>query len=244
MAASGMLRRWFCLIGMLIVEGVIFGLAFYGIHFCRSAVWRDFNAAVKEPVTVNALPYSTLINAAAGEFKISPAVIAAVIQAESSFEPKAVSPAGAYGLMQVTPGTWREVNEQIKACSGRHAGSCDSRCYTDPALNIRIGTAYLAQLYTRYHGNMVLALAAYNAGPQTVAVYGGVPPYGETAAYIERVISASYRFRHKRQPDYERWTARWQAAGGLVAGGMLITAGMLFFTGRVLYRRYRGWLWK
>jgi soluble lytic murein transglycosylase-like protein len=100
-------------------------------------------------------------------------LLASVVKAESDGNPRAVSRAGARGLMQLMPKTAAEV------------GVTDS---FRPDQNVRGGSAYLNELLVRYHDNLALALAAYNAGPAAVARYHGIPPYHETRAYVARVI--------------------------------------------------------
>jgi soluble lytic murein transglycosylase-like protein len=100
-------------------------------------------------------------------------LLASVVQAESGGNVRAVSRAGAQGLMQLMPGTASEL------------GVKDSFA---PEQNIGGGTAYLDALLTRYRDNIALALAAYNAGPEAVDRYHGIPPYAETRAYVARVI--------------------------------------------------------
>jgi soluble lytic murein transglycosylase-like protein len=100
-------------------------------------------------------------------------LLASVVRAESGGQVRAVSRTGAKGLMQLMPGTANEL------------GVADS---FKPDQNIAGGTAYLDALLTRYHDNVALALAAYNAGPAAVDKYHGIPPYRETRAYVARVI--------------------------------------------------------
>lgn len=115
--------------------------------------------------------YESAIAGAAGKYGIDPAVIKAVIKAESGFRSGAVSRVGAQGLMQLMPGTARALGVDP----------------TDPEQNIDGGTRYLKQQLDRF-GDIESALAAYNAGPGAVARYGGVPPYAETQRYVSQVL--------------------------------------------------------
>ena len=114
-----------------------------------------------------------LIEGAAAKYGVEPDLVRAVVRAESGFNPAAVSPAGARGLMQLMPGTAQAM------------GVSDA---FDPGQNVDAGVRYLKQQIDRF-GDVRLALAAYNAGPNAVAKYGGVPPYRETRDYVNRVLS-------------------------------------------------------
>jgi soluble lytic murein transglycosylase-like protein len=121
--------------------------------------------------------YGPMVLEHAARHSLRPELVRAVIQVESGFNPRARSPKGAMGLMQLMPET---------------AARLGVRDAFDPAENIRGGTAYLRQLLDRYHGDEELALAAYNAGSGAVDKYGRrVPPYRETRDYVKRVGSAA-----------------------------------------------------
>ncbi|PYN46874.1 MAG: hypothetical protein DMD95_05665 [Candidatus Rokuibacteriota bacterium] len=113
------------------------------------------------------------IREVAVRYDIPPILVAAIVEAESEFNPRAVSRRGARGLMQLMPGT---------------ASSLQVSDTFDPYENIEGGVRHLRGLMDRYHGNLPLVLAAYNAGEQAVMVYGGVPPYRETRRYVSRIL--------------------------------------------------------
>jgi soluble lytic murein transglycosylase-like protein len=144
------------------------------------------------------LPYGHAMWRAAERNRLDGLLLAAVVETESSFSPKAVSPDGAIGLMQVIPET------------GALYGKTN---LFDPNVNLEVGCQYLAGLIDRYHGDLELAVAAYNAGPTAVTRYGGVPPFPETRDYVKSVLS---RYAEHRQnvlrADTERWSGESSAA--------------------------------
>lgn len=115
-----------------------------------------------------------LIQTNSKKYNVDPKLINAVIKQESGYNLNAKSPKGALGLMQLMPETARSL------------GVTDA---TDPAQNVEGGTKYLSQLLKQYRGNVILSLAAYNAGPGNVANHSGVPPYKETKEYIFNVLN-------------------------------------------------------
>lgn len=120
-------------------------------------------------------PIKEIVRAAAARYSVDADLISSVIAAESNFDPKAVSKRNARGLMQLLPETAARFGVQN---------------IFDPKENIDAGTHYLRDLLQRYNNNLVLALAAYNAGPERVQQFGRVPPYAETVSYVRRVKRA------------------------------------------------------
>jgi soluble lytic murein transglycosylase-like protein len=121
-----------------------------------------------------------LVAEAGRRYGVDPSLIAGVMEAESGFNPDAVSPAGARGLMQLMDGTARSLGVDDPL---------------DPTQSVLGGAKLLGQLLQRYGGDASLALAAYNAGSGAVDRYGGVPPYAETQRYVPRVLQAAARYR-------------------------------------------------
>jgi hypothetical protein len=128
----------------------------------------------------NAPPYLEHIMQAAEAYEVDPALIRAVIVAESSYNPQAVSNRGAQGLMQLMPSTAKSLGVENSF---------------DPAMNIDGGARYLRQLLDRFDGDVRLALAAYNAGSRYVRKYRGVPPFKATRRYIKKVLKYQQKFQ-------------------------------------------------
>lgn len=142
--------------------------------------WLSPTAGIKSPVSVQqasthqvTVAIDKAIFDAAALYGVDPALIAAIIQVESSFNPYVISPKGAMGLMQLMPATARSLGVWSPL---------------NPVQNIHGGTKYVRCLIDQFRGNLYLVLAAYNAGPGAVQKYGWVPPYRETRAYIPRVL--------------------------------------------------------
>jgi hypothetical protein len=136
-----------------------------------------------DPIQVNLQPskanlpqpldLNEVVKAASGTYNLDPDLVNSVIRAESGFNVRAVSPKGAQGLMQLMPKTASQLGVQNAF---------------DPQANVEGGTRYLRELLERYNCDLIKALAAYNAGPERVEQYGGVPPYYETKAYVARIV--------------------------------------------------------
>ena len=135
--------------------------------------WKEAQVAYRDSGK-NRERYTAAIDAVAKKNKLPKALVHAVITAESAYDPNAVSRAGAVGLMQLMPGT---------------AERYGVRNRKDPAANVAGGTRYLRDLLKMFDNNLVLALAAYNAGENAVIKYGyKIPPYEETQVYVQRVL--------------------------------------------------------
>ena len=116
------------------------------------------------------------------KYGVDASLIKAVIHAESGYNPNAVSHKGASGLMQLMPGTAKSLKVSNSF---------------DPKDNVEGGVKYLRFLLDTFHGDVSLALAAYNAGLSKVAKYGGIPPYAETRTYVNRVLSYMQSYQAK-----------------------------------------------
>ncbi len=150
---------------------------------------EDVFQANPTPPRAAAGPFSELIRAAAKRHGVDEMLITCVIAEESNFNPRAISPRLAAGLMQLLPST-----------ALRFAVTD----VFDPVQNIEGGTRYLKELLDRYRGDLKLALAAYNAGPEVVTRYGGVPPYTETRNYVKHITARYAQANAKLKPAISR----------------------------------------
>ncbi len=135
----------------------------------HSSIVAPFGSAKSEPAPA----LNQVVNSASAAYHLDPDLVNSVIHAESGFNSHAVSPKGARGLMQLMPGTANQL------------GVAD---VFDPQANVTGGSRYLRELLERYNFDLVKALAAYNAGPERVEQYQGVPPFRETRAYVARIV--------------------------------------------------------
>jgi soluble lytic murein transglycosylase-like protein len=164
-----------------------------------SAAKTGAKAPSSQPAAFPLRPRADLnevVNEASDRYQLDPDLVNSVIKAESGFNSRAVSPKGAQGLMQLMPGTASELG----------VGNV-----FDPEANVDGGTKYLRELMERYNFDMVKALAAYNAGPQRVEQFGGVPPYYETRAYVARIVRDFNKKKvaqEKASPAHKTTTAK------------------------------------
>jgi hypothetical protein len=156
------------------------------------------------PVRVNHVPAKSaigvneVVNSASATFHLDPDLVNSVIHAESGFNSHAISPKGARGLMQLMPGT---------------AGQLGVHDAFDPQANVDGGSRYLRELLERYNFDLVKALAAYNAGPERVDQYQGVPPFRETRAYVARIVHEYNTKKIAQEKEARRKQPAAKAAG-------------------------------
>ena len=133
----------------------------------------DFKYQDQEPMSATKVEIQRLVSESCEKHKVDPKLVMALIQQESGFNQNAISKTGAQGLMQLMPAT---------------AKSLGVTNAFNPSQNIEGGVKYLKGLLDRFNGNTILALAAYNAGPNAVKQHNGVPPYKETQNYVRNVL--------------------------------------------------------
>ena len=146
------------------------------------------NDAIRREFFSNAIPFGDIIHENAEKYDVDPALVAAVMETESRFKPRARSQVGARGLMQLMPRT------------GRWMGA---KNLYDPEQNVEAGTKYLRYLNKRFDGNLKQTIAAYNAGEGNVRRYKGVPPFRETRSYVKKVMT-KYEQRKKELAKYSK----------------------------------------
>lgn len=139
-------------------------------------LFPGMNAMAGSSTTIPSQTVADAVKKASATFGLPAQLINSVIQTESGYQPNAVSSAGAIGLMQLMPATAREMGVENPY---------------DPIQNIWGGTRYLSSLVNQFHGDVKLAVAAYNAGPEAVLAHGGVPPYPETQQYVHKVLQGA-----------------------------------------------------
>ena len=133
----------------------------------------DFSYQLQEPTKLSKGDISNIVKSTCQKYGVDDKLVMALINQESGFNQNAISKVGAQGLMQLMPAT---------------AKSLGVTNALDPVQNIEGGVKYLQGLLKQFHGNKILALAAYNAGPNAVKKYNGIPPYKETQNYVKNIL--------------------------------------------------------
>ena len=143
------------------------------VHFTNVDYGTGYEKVMSESDRPVSRSYESIVREKASLYNIDPSIINAIIEAESGWDPNAISPKGAMGLMQIMPGTAIDLGLSNPF---------------DPEENIDAGIRYFKMLLKKFNGDAKLAVAAYNAGPSVVEEYGGVPSYAETKRYIRNVL--------------------------------------------------------
>jgi soluble lytic murein transglycosylase len=151
----------------------------YKEFFKESPIDHSDSTEINPPPSFDRSSFDRFITRAAKQHGISEPLLKAIIKAESNFNPQAVSKKGAMGLMQIMPNTLKDLNINDPF---------------DPEQNIMGGARYMKFLMKRFEGNLRLAIAAYNAGPENVAKYNNIPPFKETENYVKRVLTYYKRY--------------------------------------------------
>ena len=164
-------------IALFIIPGIFHSHNNFQLSYNYSTYWADIS---QRPAEKPDYLFHTIIQEASNRYQVDPALIRAIIMAESSYNPRAISRKGARGLMQLMPTTAKALGVE------------DS---FNPEHNIYGGVKYFKQLLDRFDGDTRIALAAYNAGSRNVRQYEGVPPFKATHYYIKRVFSYYDRYK-------------------------------------------------
>jgi soluble lytic murein transglycosylase-like protein len=170
---------FYIIISILISAAIVFGpgIEDYDNEYRKTESGEDLERTEYQSKKVNLKKpksYRHIIFTKSKEYEIEPSLVYAVIKVESNWDTKALSRSGAKGLMQLMPSTAKEMNVKNPF---------------DPEENIEGGIRYLKYLLDKFNGDITLALAAYNAGPNKVRKFRGVPPIKETKRYVKRVLS-------------------------------------------------------
>lgn len=198
-SVSRVWSAWF-----MVILGLVVGLSWSTVLYVSQQADRAasvFSSYTRVRSEVTAFPFSDLINLYSIKYDLDPSLVASIISQESHFKPTAVSSTGARGLMQIMPSTWREFSPGSQ-CTGEHDPPAEGKdCIFDVEANLRTGVAYLRALLDRFDGDVIMALAAYNAGAAKVARFeseeaSGVPPFQETRNYVQRIVNYWSGIRH------------------------------------------------
>lgn len=170
-------------LGFLMFFPALFLMLFMGGDSSQSNGVMPAAGAIRNVVPGEGIsPWMSVIEEKANRYGVDPALVAAVMTQESGGNARAVSPVGAIGLMQLMPETAKGLGVKNPF---------------EPVENIEGGAKYLASLLRQFDGNLIFAVAAYNAGPGAVRMYNGVPPYEETQTYVRKVLGYFFEYRRK-----------------------------------------------
>lgn len=240
-------RRW--LVAYLALLAVVSTAGWYFVFAYRSQVesaWTVVQSYGEIRTELSTVPYADTIRLYAAEHDLDPALVAAVIRVESSFRPEAVSRAGARGLMQIRPATWRELRRD-SPCAGNHLPpACGEDCIFTPAANIRAGSLYLRRMLNEFSGNFIAAFAAYNAGATAVRATNPIelpiPPFPETENYVRQVLAVWADLRARAEGSSPTWALDDRAHVNFVPAGTGAALWLLLLVWLIVKgRRGSGW---
>lgn len=175
-----MRKRFAQIITLLVVASPI---SLQKCYHKRKPVILKIDSKINSKLKTEKFCLDTVIYSVASKYSLDPALIKAVIRVESSFKPEARSSKGAQGLMQLMPGTAKDMGVTN---------------ILDPIQNIKGGSKYLSKMLKLFNGDIKLALAAYNAGPGNVRKYKGIPPFKETKDYVKKVLTVKRKFTDEK----------------------------------------------
>lgn len=203
-----------CLVAVLSIEIILWGSILLG-RSLQYVFWFYGKSLLKQGQVVEEIPYASLINLYAARYNVDPALVAAVIRCESDFNPRALSKAGAVGLMQICLPTWQDLKKGEPEWQAIRGFDADMHALYQPQVNIAAGTKYLQMMLEHYQGDAVKAVAAYNAGPSNVDRYRGIPPITETRRYVHHVTTVwmDYRGVSNRIAGCYHWGRRIETLG-------------------------------
>jgi soluble lytic murein transglycosylase-like protein len=237
-------KRWIASATVLLI--ICAGLAFAAsstVDYWSARALRILSDYARTRLEVRDLPFAERINFEALRNGLDPCLVAAVISQESGFQVDAVSWRGARGLMQIMPATWREFMPEAR-CKGDHAPpACSDECIFDPTANLRVGTSYLRYLVDLHDGDIIVALASYNAGLSAVAKYNGtgspynIPPFPETQGYTRNVVQFWAKLRGEIGEARIRLVETARTGRAVLSWVTVSLAGLLFAWVAVRYDR-------
>ncbi|MDP2873290.1 MAG: lytic transglycosylase domain-containing protein [Bacillota bacterium] len=203
-------RRWLAAYLTLVAVVSTIGWAYvFAYRVQVDSAWSVVRSYGDARGELGGVPYADTIRLYAVEHDLDPALVAAIIKVESSFRAEAVSRAGARGLMQIRPATWRELRPDSPCLGGHQPPACGDDCIFTPATNIRAGCLYLRRMLNDFGGNFIAAFAAYNAGASAVRAVSPaelpIPPFPETENYVRQVLSIWTDLRARTEGSSPSW---------------------------------------
>ena len=223
-------KKMVCLLIIIFIEltlwiDILLGRGLQQLFRLQCKAW------VNQGQNIEGVPYADIINKSGARYHVDPALVAAIVRCESNFESRALSKAGAIGLMQICLPTWRDLKQGESDWQVFQSPEEERQALYQPHVNILAGTKYLQMMLTYYRGDVVKAVAAYNAGAANVDRYQGIPPYAETKRYVHHVITVwlDYRGLNNETVTCYRWGRRMETLGLQGQGYLVIVCTVWLF---------------